>query len=1283
MTRRRFLLLGLALAALAGLALLRLPVWSLTVLTGRLSAFFGRPVTVGAVEYRWLPLEVEVRDLRVGGATTRSPPFLEVPRLVAAPRLRPLWRRRAELAALTVHGAVVRINAWRDGGDDIPHLAAGRGEAAVRIGRLIIDKSVIEVNHERVPLDLDVPEFSGRLEGQRGELRGRVAFGPGALRFGDLAPLPFTVTADLALRGARLVVEAARLEAERTTLTSRGHLDLAPLRGEFEVHGPVDLALLEEHVVRTGFDLRGRARYDGGATLVGSRLRLSGQIEGDQGSFDGIEVPRYAGHVAWDGEGLHVSGLDLAVLGGGARVAVDVPPAPGRVRLEADLRGVDAEPLVRWVFDLGPAGLGASASGPVALTWPRGRPRALSGRLALDLSARDGAATPVSGRVEWRAEDGTQFLDRADLFSAHTEAHLAGRIEKDRQAGLDVEMTSRDLAATDALLVRLRRALGAADAEPVEVAGAGGFSGRWRGTLAEPVFEGHFAADPFAYLGVVWGAADWRGTLTPAQLRSEPLRLRRPGGELFLEGPMRTGALGDDDGLDLRLRFTEWPASDLAQALEWDVEVEGPVSGTAQVSGRRSAPRGVAQVSARSGRYYGLPFSDLELDAVLHGPVTEVKRGRARLGGGTVRFAGTLTDDGLYDGEATLVDVDAAELLPPLAGARWEGRLSGQGVLKGTLARPRVQARVFSPRLALGKDVLGAFEAVVRGDGDGRLAAQATSQGDAVDLALEGVVGAVAPFPAELVLRVKDTRLTPFLPGAPREPMGSADVHLSGEARIEGPLQEPRRLGAEVEVADLRIGLPDYPVRNRGKVLLAYRDGVVEVRQAHLAGEGTDLIVAGRAGLFEPKSALGLRLSGSADLRTLSLIAPELRGQGGARVTMTVGGTRDEPQLDGALEILGASVRARGFPHGVEDVRGRVEFTEGVAHWSGVSGSLGGGPVELSGQAAYARGRVTSFDVHAVGRGVTLRYPEGLRSVVDADLRLFGDFTRPWLTGRVDVRHAAWTQRYDLASELLADARPAAEPAAVGEGLRYDVRVSAPGTLKVDNNLAALTARAELTLQGTYDAPVILGRAEVDGGRVYFQGNTYVIRRGNLDFANPRRTDPLFDIEAEARIRSYRVTLKINGTLERVYPTLSSDPPLSTVAILGLLAGADESKIADLETRRDDNAQRNLAAAGAATLAAGVISEGMGLERGAARLGLDRFSIDPSIIRGDVTNPTARLTLGKRITPDVSILYSVDLRGTEERLVSIEYTLSDRLSVLMTSVQPGGFGFDLRLRQSR
>jgi hypothetical protein len=59
-----------------------------------------------------------------------------------------------------------------------------------------------------------------------------------------------------------------------------------------------------------------------------------------------------------------------------------------------------------------------------------------------------------------------------------------------------------------------------------------------------------------------------------------------------------------------------------------------------------------------------------------------------------------------------------------------------------------------------------------------------------------------------------------------------------------------------------------------------------------------------------------------------------------------------------------------------------------------------------------------------------------------------------------------------------------------------------------------------------------------------------------------------------------------------------------------------------------------------------------------------------------------RMTLGKRVTPDLSVVYSQDLRGAEDRLLSVEYTLSDRLSLLLTRVGQD-YGFDLRLRQSR
>src|SRR5207245_8637389 len=132
-----------------------------------------------------------------------------------------------------------------------------------------------------------------------------------------------------------------------------------------------------------------------------------------------------------------------------------------------------------------------------------------------------------------------------------------------------------------------------------------------------------------------------------------------------------------------------------------------------------------------------------------------------------------------------------------------------------------------------------------------------------------------------------------------------------------------------------------------------------------------------------------------------------------------------------------------------------------------------------------------------------------------------------------------------------------------------------------------------------------------------------VIRRGTIDFVNPQKVDPSFDIEAETRIQSYRVTLRVSGTLERVTPTLTSDPPLSPVQILSLLAGGEESMVASLTQAQALQAQ--LAASGAATMAAGKNSEVVGLDRGAVKLfGLTSLSFDTSLLHGQGTTQTSR-----------------------------------------------------------
>ncbi len=1284
MTRRRLYLVVLALLALFGL--LRAPHAVRRLLVTGLTSFFHRPVSVSEVRLHLFPLHAEVFGLRVDGERA-GPPFLEVERLVAVPSFAPLWGRRVVLARLTIERPIVRVNAWAAGGDDIPRMSADASGAEgldFRVRRLEIEHGEVILDHERIPLSVDLPDFGARLSARRaGVLFGHVAFAPGRVRFGQLPEFPLGTEFDVDVDGLRLTLAAAHLRGEGTDLAYSGQLQLrSPPEARFLMNGRLDLGLLDRHVVQSGLEIGGSARYRGTLSFVKGELRAQGRIEGTNARFQGVAVDRFGVEVERSDGGLRLRGLELQTLGGRTHLDVEVTPGRGPVSVAGSVEGLDVEGVLRATFGYGALDLGAGASGGMELSWPRGRPREVSGRMALALQAGSDARTPLSGRLEWRAAAGVQTIENADLRTPLGGLRLRGQIAADDRTDLDVDAQSSDLIAADELLRRVQRALGAAPGSPLGVRGSGEFRGRWRGRLSDPLFEGRFSGRNLEHRGVAWGKADWAGSASADEVVSHSLVLRRAGGELWLDGRTETGKLGANDGLDVRVRFRDWPATDFIRSLDSDLDLIGLVSGEAEVEGRRGMPQGRVHLTAREGRFASVPFADLDLELQLRGDVTDARAGRARVGGGDVSFHGTLAAGDVYDGALELRGVGLDDALPELApGVRLGGRLFGDLQLTGSLAMPRLAGQLSSPRLFLGDEGLGAFVATLSGEGDGDLAVEASVRSPRVAVTASCHLALGAPHETVARVSFSDTSLDPFLRLlAPALPT-AAGIVSTGELRIDGPLDDPQRLRAEAVLSEIQLALPDYPVKNVEPLLVRLEAGRATLSELQLAGEGTSLSVRGSLGL-RPDAPLSIEAHGDADLRTLATVTRRLRGRGAARLALTVDGTRLAPRVDGRLDIEGAGFRWRGFPQGLDSVRGMVLFSESAAHFEAVKGALGGGEIELTGRAAYAAGRLQSFEVLGAGQGLSLRYPEGLRASVDAELRLFGDATSQWLTGAIDVAQATWTRRYDVASELLAIRHAGLATASLGGGVRYDIRIRAPGTLGLDNNLASLSARAELQLQGTSDAPVLLGRAEIDRGRVYFLGTTYVIRSGSVDFTNPQQIDPLFDIEAEARVRSYRVSLKMNGTLERIFPTLTSDPPLSAVQILNLLAGSEWGAEASPSQSQVDSTR--LAATGAATLAAGRISEQVGLERGAERfLGLNRFSIDPSVVRGGVTNPSARLTLGKRITSDFSVLYSVDLRGTDERLLSMEYTLSDKLSVLLTAAQPGGVGFDLRLRHSR
>jgi translocation and assembly module TamB len=66
---------------------------------------------------------------------------------------------------------------------------------------------------------------------------------------------------------------------------------------------------------------------------------------------------------------------------------------------------------------------------------------------------------------------------------------------------------------------------------------------------------------------------------------------------------------------------------------------------------------------------------------------------------------------------------------------------------------------------------------------------------------------------------------------------------------------------------------------------------------------------------------------------------------------------------------------------------------------------------------------------------------------------------------------------------------------------------------------------------------------------------------------------------------------------------------------------------------------------------------------------------------GRGTDPTARVTVGRRITKDLSITFSTNLASNQDQVVLVEYRASDRVSFVASRAEDGAFGIDVRLRR--
>ena len=555
-------------------------------------------------------------------------------------------------------------------------------------------------------------------------------------------------------------------------------------------------------------------------------------------------------------------------------------------------------------------------------------------------------------------------------------------------------------------------------------------------------------------------------------------------------------------------------------------------------------------------------------------------------------------------------------------------------------------------------------------------------------------------YDGNLNLRFTESSFDPYLKFFAPAMSPYARIILSGSLDLKGPFRQTQDLSVETTIDDATLTLFDYDLRNDGPVVLAFGGNSLRVGQLRLTGADTNLELTG--GADAGARVWNLKAAGNASLSILQLFPLGMTASGIATLNASLEGAFDAPRLTGEARISDGRLRPLASPHSLESINGRIRFDDAGVNLDGVTGRIGTGNVTFGGSILREGYRLSEYNLAAVGRSMVLRYPTGFNSTVNMDLGLLGPLAAPRLTGTVDVLRVRLTgggEASSLASLAAAGAGtgtglttpgPGTSLTDGGTALALDVQVRSAVIPLISTEDARIEGTTDLHVGGTFDRPSITGSVDFVRGEARIAGNRYYVREGSIDFTNPDRIEPAFNISADVRPRvsgqTFDVNVTITGTPTSINPTFTSDPPLPETDIVTLLLGGTPNvdTAAQRALRSPQESQQRLMQTAAAYLLSAPISSRVGevFER---TLALDTVQITP-LLAGDVAfhqlNPSARITLGKRISQRVFLTYSRTLgtAGLQDEIILLEYDQNDRISWILSRNEDRTFALDFRIR---
>jgi hypothetical protein len=1304
------------------------------------SKYMERPMHIGRLSAKLTPGEFLIEDLVIEGRAPSDRPFLKAKTIsVKLPWWTAITRELIVESVVLTDWEMV-IETWQGGRHNFPKVTPknkreGPPRFITTVKSVLATRGHLLYEDHGTPWSTVAPNLTVQLVKSvpTNDYRGRATFSDGTVKIMAYQPFGLEMQSRFRMNGGKVLFDRIDLTSDGARSVATGEADLGRWPEQlYHVRSKIDFPTQKDiffHGQR--FDVSGTGDFTGTFHLFKGGRELKGTFTSPVAGVNDWRFPDLRGSVLWVPDRLEITNTTSELYGGAARfdyrLAPFGTPTPTRAVWDVDYKDVDLARLTDFLETQG-LRLTGRATGRNHLEWPLGKwglkkghgesvvqapegTRPMTRELPADLVAELSALPdetgpfnpnlslgyqPIAGRIVYAIDPEWIRLERSWAATERTFVEFEGQTAFGERSRIPFHVTSLDWQESDRLLAGIMTAFGS-PTSAVPVGGYGEFDGVLLDAFKRPRVQGKMRSERMKAWDVLWGSGRADLAIENSYVFVSNASMSTGDAEIRADGQFSLGFPRRDGGdeIDARIRVTRWPLADLRHAFNLDAyPIEGSVSGEYQLYGKYQTPLGFGRLNVQTGTAYGETFDLATASLRFEGNGVRLDGIDIKKSTGGVTGAAWVGWDGNYsfnaDGARIPVESLASVAFPK---APLSGRLQFNATGAGTFEEPRYDVKLAVDDLFAGDEGIGQLS--------GRLALR----GELLTLDLEaasprlvvsgsGRIALTPEMDAELTVRFNETSLDPYVRFfEPRlSPFTTAIV--GGTMRVVGELTNPDHLVIDTRVEQLDLKLFDYRVRNEGPIELTLDRNTLEIGNFRLAGEGTQLQLAGQLGLGD--KSIGIQATGDANLGILQGFFRNLRSRGTAALKAEIAGRFDSPVFSGSATIADGRLRHFSLPHSLEAINGRLSFDASGIRVDDVKGKLGGGNVSFGGRIGLSGFALGDLSLTAVGERMSVRYPEGFRSIIDADLALQGTMNALVLNGNVVVQDGVWSRRIETNPELFS---LTGSPAALGPNapaptlpLRFDLGIVASSSLRIENNIANMVASADLRLQGTYDRPLLFGRAEIERGDVVFEGNRYVVTPGgSIDFFNPSRIEPFFDLEAETRVRRpgqpYRLTIGLSGTTSRFTYSLNSDPPLPEVDIISLLFGQnvdlEDAELRALRSSAAEESEEALLKEGMARLLVSPVFNPVGRALGEA-FGVDTVQITPMLgNESDPLTPSARVVIGKRISNRAYVTFARALgtsSSARDQILVLEYDQNDRVGWVLTQLGDGTFALDFRVR---